>query len=261
MTDVIQDAFRRSAAADRTAIVPFVTVGHPQRDSAPSVVEALAEAGADAIELGMPFSDPLAEGPVIQKSSFQALQNGITPQSCFEQASEIRKRGVSTPLIFMGYYNPMYQIGLSEFCSRTRDAGVDGIIAADLPAAEAGPLVEACEKVGISLVPLLALTSTDETIAKACENASGFVYCISLLGVTGARATVSGQVESLVGRVRRHTELPVAVGFGISTAEHVASVGQYADGAVIGSALINQMQDGDHADAANSAYRFIKSLQ
>ena len=241
--------------------MPFVTVGHPQRDSTPDVVQALTRAGADVIELGIPFSDPLAEGPVIQRSSFQALENGITPDHCFENAAEIRKRGVETPLIFMGYYNPIYQIGLDEFCARTRDAGVNGIIAADLPAAEAGPLLDACQKAGISLVPLLALTSTEETIAMACKHASGFVYCVSLLGVTGARATVSRRVQTLVATVKRHTDLPVGVGFGISSAEHVAQVGKFADAAVIGSALINRIENEDHSQAPRAASDFLLSLR
>ena len=261
MSNPIQDAFNRANSDGRTAIVPFVTIGHPQVDSTPDVVQALADAGADAIELGMPFSDPLAEGPVIQKSSFQALQNGITPEACFQNAAEIRKRGIETPLVFMGYYNPMLQFGLDEFCARTRDAGVDGLIAADLPAAEAGPLIQACEKANISLVPLLALTSTDETIAQACKHASGFVYCVSLLGVTGARSAMSRQVESLVARVRNHTELPIAVGFGISNAEHVQSVGDFADGAVIGSALINHIQADTSANAPANAAKFLQSLR
>ena len=261
MSNPIQQAFIRAADVGRTAIVPFVTVGHPLRDSTPPVVEALTTAGADIIELGIPFSDPLAEGPVIQKSSFRALENGITPESCFQNATEVRRRGVTTPLIFMGYYNPIYQIGLNEFCSRTRDAGVDGIIAADLPVTEAGPLLEACAKADISLIPLLALTSTEETIAHACKQASGFVYCISLLGVTGARTAVSHRVETLVNQVKTHTDLPVAVGFGISNAEHVREVGKYADGAVIGSALINLMQDNPHAHAPEMAASFLRSIK
>ena len=248
MAEPIQDAFIRAADDGRTAIVPFVTVGHPLRDSTPAVVESLSDAGADVIELGIPFSDPLAEGPVIQKSSFQALQNGITPEPCFENASEIRRRGITTPLVFMGYYNPIIQIGLDEFCRRTRDAGVDG------------PLLDACAKADLSLVPLLALTSTEATIAHACKQASGFVYCISLLGVTGARTAVSHPVETLVKQVKSHTKLPVAVGFGISNAEHVRKVGRYADGAVIGSALINLMQDNPHEDAPQTAARFLQSL-
>ena len=261
MSEPIQQAFQRAANEGRTAIVPFVTIGHPRRKSTPDVVQALSEAGADVIELGIPFSDPLAEGPVIQRSSFQALQNGITPDLCFRNAAAIRKQGVETPLIFMGYYNPIYQIGLDDFCARTRDAGVNGIIAADLPAAEAGPLLEACQKAGISLVPLLALTSTEETIAMACKHASGFVYCVSLLGVTGARAAVSRRVETLVATVKRHTDLPVGVGFGISSAEHVAQVGEFADAAVIGSALINRIQNEDHSEAPRAAADFLRSLR
>ena len=261
VSEPIQQAFERANNDGRTAIVPFVTIGHPRRDSTPDIVQSLSEAGADVIELGMPFSDPLAEGPVIQKSSFQALQNGITPEECFANAAEIRKRGIETPLVFMGYYNPILQIGLDEFCTRTRDAGVNGIIAADLPAAESAPLLNACQRAGISLVPLLALTSTDETIATACRHASGFVYCVSLLGVTGARAAVSQRVESLVARVRSHTDLPIGVGFGISTSEHVAEVGRYADAAVIGSALINRMQNDDHSEAPRNATHFLQSVR
>ena len=261
MSDVIQEAFRTAAADGRTAVVPFVTTGHPKRESTPDVVEALAESGADVIELSVPFSDPLGDGPVIQKSSFQALENGITPEECFSNAAEIRRRGVETPLVFMGYYNTIYQMGLDEFCARTRDSGVNGIIAADLPASEADPLAEACRRAGISLIPLLALTSTDESISLACKQASGFIYCISLLGVTGARDRFSNSVEALVQKVRLNTDLPIAVGFGISTAEHVATVGRYADGAVIGSALVNTMQNGDHSQAAASASRFIQSLR
>ncbi len=261
MHNPIQSAFQRAANEQRTAIVPFVTIGHPQLDSTPSVVEALSEGGADVIELGLPFSDPLADGPVIQQSSFRALQNGTTPEMCFENAAAIRRRGVDTPLVYMGYYNPMYQIGLEEFCLRTRDAGVNGIIAADLPAAEAEPLLNACNKADISLIPLLALTSTNDTIASACAQASGFVYCTSILGVTGARAKVSERAETLVERVRSHTELPVAVGFGISNAEHVRAVGTYADGAVIGSALITQLQEGAAGDAPQAAARFMQSLR
>lgn len=260
MSNSIQQAFSRAADDGRTAIVPFVTVGHPLRHSTPDVVEALSDAGADVIELGIPFSDSLGDGPVIQKSSFRALENGITPEACLQNASEIRRRGITTPLIFMGYYNPIYQIGLEEFCARTKDAGVDGIIAADLPAIESGPLLDACAKADISLIPLLALTSTEETIIHACKQASGFVYCISLLGVTGARAVASHPVETLVKQVKSHTELPVAVGFGISNAEHVREVGRYADGAVVGSALVNLMQDNPHEDAPQTAARFLQSL-
>ncbi len=257
----ITTAIERANAQGRTALIPFVTVGHPAADSTVEVVEALSEAGADVIELGIPFSDPLAEGPVIQRSSFQAISNGVTPRLCFETASEIRRRGIQTPLVFMGYYNPMYQIGLDEFCSAVRDSGVDGIICVDLPGPEAGPLLDACARSDLSLIPLLALTSTDSAIRIASSQAQGFVYCISVLGVTGVRAQVSERVRDLVKDVKTHTSLPVAVGFGISTPSHVEQVGSYADGAAVGSALVSAMHDADPKDAPKIAYEFMKSLR
>ncbi len=260
MSNRIQDAFVDARGDGRTAIVPFVTVGHPDVSATPAIVEALTEAGADLIELGMPFSDPLAEGPVIQKSSFRALQNGVTPQTCFETAAEIRKLGVDTPLVFMGYYNPIYQIGLEEFCTRARDVGVDGIIAPDLPTSESGPLLDACARAEISLVPLLSLTSTPQTIAQACQNASGFIYCVSLLGVTGVRTQISNRVANLVANVRSHTDLPVGVGFGIASREHVKQVGRYADAAVVGSALVSVLEECEPSNAPEAAARFLRSL-
>lgn len=261
MSGRIEEQFRRAKRDGRTALVPFVTVGHPSRDSTVGIVEALAGAGADVIELGMPFSDPLAEGPVIQRSSYRALMNGITPLDCFNAAEEIRRRGVETPLAFMGYYNSMLQIGLDEFCARVSDCGVNGIIAADLPTAESGPLGDAAERAGVSVVPLLALTSTNDAIRMSCASASGFVYCISVLGVTGARNQISEQVKRLVADVRSHTELPVAVGFGISNRDHVRQVGEYADGAVVGSALVNAIDSADEKDSAKTAAEFMESLK
>ncbi len=260
MADRITHAFNSAETEHRTALAPFVTIGHPARDSTLSIIKSLSEAGADVIELGMPFSDPLAEGPVIQKSSHRALINGITPQSCLDNVADIRRAGIETPIALMGYYNPMLQMGLDTFCNKAKQAGVDGIIGADLPAAESGPLLEACAENELALVPLLALTSTEETIRLACRQASGFIYCISVLGVTGVRTDISAQVEGLVRKVRSHTDLPVAVGFGISTAEQVRQVGAYADGAVVGSALVNALHNGNDADAPEIAARFLRSL-
>lgn len=261
MPNKITEAFHRAKSENRTAIVPFVTVGHPEIHSTVAVVEALSEAGADVIELGIPFSDPLAEGPVIQKSSFKALTNGVTPATCLDTVAQIRQRGIQTPIAFMGYYNPIYQMGLNRFCSQAKDAGADGLIAADLPTAESKPLLEACEKNDLALIPLLALTSTDKAIKSASIYAQGFVYCISVLGVTGARKRVSAQVHKLVEDVRAHTELPVAVGFGISNSQHVQDVGNYADGAVVGSALVNAIDNAPANDAPKVAATFIESLK
>ena len=241
--------------------MPFVTVGHPERDSTVPVVKALAESGADVIELGIPFSDPLAEGHVIQRSSAAALANGIKPDDVFKRVSELRAQGIDTPLVLMGYYNPMLALGLGEFCRRAADAGADGIIAADLPAAESVPLLEACNDTGLALVPLVALTSTQSALELSCGQASGFVYCVSVLGVTGARAAVSQDVRKLVASVKSMTDLPVAVGFGVSNRQHVAEIGEYADGAVIGSALILALDSVPAGDADGAAAEFMRSLK
>jgi tryptophan synthase alpha chain len=212
------------------------------------------------IELGVPFSDPLAEGPTIQKSSFASLQSGTTPESCIQAVRDARAAGIETPIVLMGYYNPVLAMGIEQFCQKAAGAGADGLIVVDLPTFEATPLLDACDKHGLALTPLLALTSTDESIAAACRRAAGFVYCISVLGVTGARAQVNERVRALVRKVRDNTSLPVAVGFGISRPEHVAEVASYADGAAIGSALIDRLSSGPAQSAAVRAGDFVRSL-
>ena len=260
----ITQAFATAASEGRSALVMYVTSGYPTLDATVPVLKALAAAGADVIELGVPFSDPLAEGPTIQKSSHAALMGGTTPESCLDAVREARSEGVETPIILMGYYNPIFAYGLGEYCSAVAAAGADGLIVPDLPTPEAGPLLDECDRNGLALVPLMALTSTDESIATACQRASGFVYCVAVLGVTGARTQVDQRVVNLVERVRTNTDLPVVVGFGISTAEHVAQVTSYADGAAIGSALINAIADSagnEPESAAERAHAFVTSLR
>ncbi len=259
-TDRIREAFEKAKGEGRIALIPYVTVGFPELGLTTDIVRSVVDAGADIVELGVPFSDPLGDGPTIQASGHTALENGVTPQVCIENVKEIRAAGIDVPIVFMGYYNNMLAMGLDEYCSAASGAGVDGLIAADLPAAEAGPLQDACDKTGLSLIPLLALTSTDKSIEHACERAAGFIYCISVLGVTGARATMSSRVEGLANNVRRFSDLPVAIGFGISTADHVAEVAGFADGAVVGSALINTLADGNAACAAKRARAYIQTL-
>ncbi len=237
-----------------------MTSGYPSLDSTVPAIQAIVEAGADVIELGAPFSDPLAEGPSIQKSSHAALVAGTTPETYLDAVRQARAAGVDKPIVLMGYYNPILAFGLAEYCKAVADTGADGLIVPDLPTPEAGPLLDECDRNGIALVPLMALTSTDESIAEAMKRASGFVYCISVLGVTGARATMSERVEDLVARVRSNTDLPVAVGFGISTTEHVSAVASYAEGVVIGSALINAMADGPAESAPERAGEFVRSV-
>ena len=259
-TDRIRQAFEKARDEGRIALVPYVTVGFPEIGLTTDIVRAIVDGGADVVELGVPFSDPLGDGPTIQASGYRALLNGVTPATCIEAVKEIRSAGIDVPIVFMGYYNNILSAGLDEYCKRASGAGVDGLIVADLPTQEAGPLQDAADRAGLVVIPLLALTSNNEAIEHACARAAGFVYCISVLGVTGARATMSERVEGLVKNVRKYTDLPVAIGFGISDAGHVAEVARYADGAVVGSALINRLAEGDSAGAADRARDYIRSL-
>ena len=244
----------------RPGLIVFVTAGFPDIEATLELVPALVAAGADAVELGVPFSDPLAEGPVIQESSFLALQNGTSLEDCLTAAETLREKIPDTPLILMGYYNPIHTYGLGPFTQRCQEAGVDGLIAVDLPGFEAAPLLAECRSHDISMIPLLAPTSTDESIKGACAEGSGFVYCISVTGVTGAREQVSGRSFELLDRVRAHTDLPLAVGFGISNRTHVEEVGETAEAAVVGSALVRVMLDSPREQLVERASRFVAEL-
>ena len=238
----------------------FLTAGFPDRQATLELVPALVAAGADIIELGVPFSDPLAEGPVIQESSFLALQQDITLADCFEMVEELRDKVPDTPLVLMGYYNPIYSYGLEKFAKRAQDTGVDGLIAVDLPHSEAAPLVEQCTAHGIHMIPLLAPTSTDDSIKESCVDAGGFIYCISLTGVTGARDELSGRGIELLERVRPHTSLPLTVGFGISRREHVETVCREAEAAVVGSALVRVMLESPRDQLVARASELVARL-
>jgi len=261
VSDRIQKTFRELAASGRTGIIPFVTVGFPDVETTLELVPALSGAGADVIELGIPFSDPLADGATIQKASFHALRQGMTLERCLEVCSILRERGLETPLVFMGYYNPILAFGLKAFSVEAQKAGLDGVIVADLPPDESGPLRKECSYQGIDVVCLLAPTSTDERIAAACANVSGFVYCVSLAGVTGARDQLSTDGLRLVERVRAHTDLPIAVGFGISRREHIEVVGKYADAVVVGSALVNVIDAAPPGEGVARAVKFLSDLR
>ena len=258
--DRIASKFAAIRAEGRAGLVVFVTVGHPYPGAALDIVPRLVDAGADAIELGIPFSDPMGEGPVIQESSFVALQNGTTIQDCLDTAAQLRPLVGDTPLILMGYYNTLHSFGLERFAAACAQATVDGLIIVDLPSAEADALVGELAPYGIHLIPLLAPTSTDASIARSVAIGGGFVYCISVTGVTGARSEVSDRGLDLVARVRRHTDLPVTVGFGISRREHVVDVCQRADAAVVGSVLVRALADGPPGAAAQRGAAVVSEL-
>lgn len=234
----IETALAQARDNSQVAIIPYLTVGFPSVDATLELVSTLADAGAAVIELGIPFSDPLADGVTIQHSTFHALQEKVTPQMCLDVCSTLRERGLEVPLVLMGYYNPIYAYGLDQFTRAAREAGVDGLIVADLPSEESSPLRKACTESDLALIPLLAPTSNKTRVAAACEGARGFVYCISVTGVTGARDELPSDVHELVSNVRRHTDLAVAVGFGVSTKSHVEELSYTADAVVIGSAFI-----------------------
>ena len=245
---------------ERPGLIVFLTAGVPDMETTLKLVPALVEAGADAVELGVPFSDPLAEGPTIQQSSFLALQNGVTTADCLEASESLRDQIPEAPIVLMGYYNPIYSYGVTRFAAECQRIGVDGLITVDLPGTESAPLALECTERDISLIPLLAPTSTDESIAESCRSASGFVYCVSVTGVTGARSEVSSRGMELLQRVRAHTSLPLALGFGISAPEHVAEVGKTAEAAVVGSALVRVILESPREETVERASAFVASL-
>lgn len=254
----IDDTFARLRAQRRTGLIAFLTVGYPSVDDTLRLVPALVEGGADLIELGVPFSDPLAEGPTIQRSSHHALRQGVTPRVCLEVAAALRGQGVEVPLILMGYYNPLLAYGLQDFCRDAGRAGADGIIAVDLPPEESHPLRDACRAQGLDLIYLLAPTSTDQRIELVARLASGFVYCVSVTGVTGAREELPPGLSSFVKRVRARILLPAAVGFGISKPKHFRAVGRIAEAAVIGSAIIDQIDRCDRPEIVGKVKRYAE---
>lgn len=230
----IAAAFR----AGRVAFMPYCVLGYPTPEASLQVVQALAASGADLLELGVPFSDPLADGPVIQAATQRALQNGVTVSGCLGMLARLRANGLAIPALLMGYLNPILAYGLDRFVADSAAAGADGFIIPDLPPEEAGELEAACRAHGLALVYLLAPTSSPERIALVAARSEGFIYLVSLTGVTGARERLPDELADFVARVRRVTHKPLAVGFGIASGEQAGAVGQLADGVIVGSALV-----------------------
>lgn len=256
----IEERLRKRQTQGQVGLITYLTTGFPNLAATMEISLAMEQAGADVIELGIPFSDPLADGSTIQRASAKALAQGVTLSNCLELCMELRQRGLQVPLVLMGYYNPILSYGIQQTARDAADSGVQGFIVPDLPTEEAGPFRMACDAHNLSYIPLLAPTSTEYAIAKACDTATGFVYCVSLTGVTGSRSSLPSSAPELVDRVRRHSDLPVAVGFGISQRKHVQAVGAYADAVVVGSSLIEciEASPGHEASATHS---FLRGLQ
>ncbi len=250
----ISSVFNQSG---HTALIPYVTVGYPSLEATLQVVPLLAGTGADIIELGIPFSDPLADGATIQKASFQALQNGVTPQLCLEVAGQLSQK-VDIPLVFMTYFNPVFGYGLEAFCRACAGSGIDGLIIPDLPPEEGAELEAITQKQGLDLIYLLAPTSTKERIRLVAERSRGFIYLVSVTGVTGARDKLPENLQGFVAGVSKVATQPLCVGFGISDTEQAREIARMADGVIVGSRIIQLMEADDNFKSVGS---FIKELR
>ena len=240
----IAACFERLRGENRAGLVAFITGGDPDAATSQALLEGLAGAGADVIELGMPFSDPMADGPSIQASSLRALKAGATLRAILQQVRDFRKSDNRTPLVLMGYYNPIYVYGAEDFACDARDAGVDGLIVVDLPPEEDTELRVPATQAGLHCIRLATPTTDDARLPVVLANTGGFVYYVSIAGITGTKSAASGEVTEAVSRLRRHTDLPVAVGFGIRTPQQAGGVAAVADAAVVGSALVDTIAAG-----------------
>ncbi len=258
--DRIAEMFARTRGEGRTAVIPFVPGGWPEGDATPGIVTAAARSGADAVEIGFPFSDPLADGVTNQRAYQQAIEGGFTVARLLDAVRRIRGDGVRVPLLVMGYFNPLLAYGVSEFVQDAADAGIDGLILVDLPPEEATEIEQPARAAGLHLVYLLAPTSTDERIELVAEHGSGFIYCVSVTGVTGVRSSLSAELPGFLKRVRAKTELPLAVGFGISAPEHVEEVGRFADAAVIGSAFVESISSAPPETRPDAIRAFMEEM-
>ncbi|MEO1038908.1 MAG: tryptophan synthase subunit alpha [Pseudomonadota bacterium] len=240
----LSSSFARLAAENRAGFVAYVMAGDPHADTTLKVMQGLAEAGADVIELGAPFTDPMADGPVIQRAALRALDGGMTLKGVLDLIRRFRGTNAETPVVVMGYANPFFAYGYARFCTDAAKAGADGVICVDLPPEEDEEFRTALDEHGLSLIRLATPTTDDERLKTVVENTSGFVYYVSTTGVTGARAGESGAVAGAVARVKAASGLPVAVGFGVKTAERAAEIARDADAVVVGSAIVDALDRG-----------------
>ena len=241
MTDRIARRFASLRQEGRAGLVTYLTAGDPDPDSSNNLLAGLPAAGADLIEIGMPFSDPMADGPVIQQAGQRALKQGMTLRRTLTLVRELRRRDDATPIVLMGYYNPIYRYGAEAFPRDAVDAGVDGVIVVDLPPEEYAELTGPACKVGLDIIRLATPTSDEKRLPRIVEDASGFIYYVAIAGITGTRSADSSEVAAAVARLRRFTGLPIAVGFGIRTPEQAAAVARAADAAVVGTALVQRL--------------------
>jgi tryptophan synthase alpha chain len=253
----IDATFARLKAEGKKAFVAYIMAGDPDYETSLEIVKGLPGAGVDIIELGMPFTDPMADGPTIQLAGQRALEGGQTLQKTLDMAAAFRKGDDMTPIVMMGYYNPIYSRGVDRFLADARAAGIDGLIVVDLPPEEDAELCIPAQKAGLNFIRLATPTTDDKRLPKVLQNTSGFVYYVSITGITGAANAVAGDVGPEVARIKSQTDLPVIVGFGIKTPEAAQGIASIADGAVVGSAIVDRIGKGD---SAAEVLAFVKSL-
>ena len=257
----IADVFNRLKHQGKKGFIPFITAGDPDLASTEELLVVLSQTGATLIELGVPFSDPMADGPVIQRASERALKHNFGLQEILDLVARARKK-IDAPIILFSYYNPLLQFGVKRLAQAAKDAGLDGVLVTDLTPEESGEFEAELKAHGLDMIFLVAPTSTDERLRLVAEHASGFIYAVSRAGVTGTRASVSEEAEKLVNRMREFSSLPIAVGFGISNAAQVADVQRYADAVVVGSALVAEMERLEGTpELVASVGRFVSELQ
>src|SRR5271170_1140226 len=245
----------------KPGLIVYLTAGDPDLPTTREIALAAIDAGADVLELGVPFSDPLADGPVIQRASERAVNNGTTLSDVLSLAADLRSQRPDAGLVIFSYFNPVLRFGLERFCAAAKQAGVDGVLITDLIVEEADEYLAHLHRHQLAPIFLAAPTSPDERLQRIAQASQGFVYAISRTGITGTQQTLASDAEQLVKRLRRYTDLPIAVGFGISNAEHFATVGEFADAAVIGSAIVALIEQSTSQEAPNSIARFIKGLR
>lgn len=255
----IASTFDTLRAQRRRALIPFVMGGDPSIDATASFLLRCAAAGADLLEVGVPFSDPIADGPINQRAAQRALAAGAGLRDILSMVGTIRPR-VTQPMVLLTYYNPVFRYGLEAFCREAAAVGIDGVVIPDLPPEEGDPIRAAAAPQGLDTIFLAAPTSTDERLTRVAAGSRGFIYCVSLTGVTGVRTSVASDVGALVRRLRRHSALPVCVGFGVSTPEHARQVASVADGVIVGSALVAIVAR-EGADAGPALETFVRALR
>lgn len=255
MISRIGETFKELKKKGEKAFIPYIMAGDPSLEKTKDIVQMLEECGADIVELGVPFTDPLADGPTIQRASERALNAGVTLKKVIAFVKDLRQ-DTQIPVVLMTYYNPVFKYGEEHFVRDAKDAGVDGVIIPDLPPDEAGSLIHSSRKTSLDTVFLLAPTSTPERIKKVAKASRGFIYYVSVTGITGSRLLLDGSIETLVSEIRKYTDKPIAVGFGVSTPEEASAVSKVSDGVIVGSAIVKRLHE-----SPDDLKRYIISLR